>query len=76
LYSGMRDIEIGNEKLSAAIALLKGALVTCLTQKRDLSGYRTIGPLLVAAGARTRFCRSVGGVAANNQGRSALSSHH
>lgn len=32
LYSGMRDIEIGNEKLSAAIALLKGALVTCLTQ--------------------------------------------
>jgi hypothetical protein len=39
---GMLDLEIGNENLSGAAALLKGALVTCPTQQRDPFGYRTI----------------------------------
>jgi hypothetical protein len=32
MYSGMRDIEIGNEKLSEATALLKAALLICPAQ--------------------------------------------
>jgi hypothetical protein len=32
MYSGMRDIEIGNEKITEATALLKAALVICPAQ--------------------------------------------
>ena len=32
MYSGMRDIEIGDQKLNEAIELLKQAMLTCQPQ--------------------------------------------